>query len=391
MRPVHWIQTELARHYENLDLSQGVDLDRNGKIEGAEKTDQNGDGNVDSAEWQKFVGDNKAALEKLGGFFKTYYSAGTAFKPDNPIHDLLAIESELASPDEVDKVYEMMEKILHIVEPKIKSIHVPESNIAYYTSYDMPMCWNPYAMMLISVYDSINEVGIEINEQTDASFINNINDTVLDCDSSSLVVLAIAHELNWPVYLVSAPGHVFVRWDNGTNVEFNMDERYRFDDDRYIDMFNISWHAIEQGVYMRNFENDDILSLFYSNRGIAKRQLGRYEEAIRDYDKAIELNQDHATAYNNRGMTYGMMERYEDAINDFDRAIELDPNMWEAYDGRALTNRKLGSYKEAFRDRKRALEINPSLSCLCNTVGTTGNSSPSDPSLLSLLLTVIFE
>ncbi len=62
MRPIHWIETELSRHFEDLDLSQGVDLDRNGTIEGPERIDRDSDGEVDPAEWRKFMGNNKAAL-----------------------------------------------------------------------------------------------------------------------------------------------------------------------------------------------------------------------------------------------------------------------------------------------------------------------------------------
>jgi hypothetical protein len=117
MRPVHWIETELSKHFENLDLSRGADLDRNGTIEGSERTDRNGDGNVDSAEWQKFTGDNRAALEKLGGHFKAYYSAGTDFKADNPIHDLLAIESAIAPREDVENTYK---KILEDMRRQLK-------------------------------------------------------------------------------------------------------------------------------------------------------------------------------------------------------------------------------------------------------------------------------
>jgi len=39
----------------------------------------------------------------------------------------------------------------------------------------------------------------------------------------------------------------------------------------------------------------------YYNRGIAKRNAGFAEEAIADYDIAIQLNPDDYFSYNNRG------------------------------------------------------------------------------------------
>ncbi|MFA4974410.1 MAG: tetratricopeptide repeat protein [bacterium] len=372
MRPVHWIETELSRHFEDLDLTRGADLDRNGKIEGSERTDQNSDGEVDSAEWQKFTGDNKAALEKLGGHFKTYYSAGTAFKPDNPIHDLISIESELVSPEDVKKAYGKAEEILHIVQEYLASEELPKKK-------------------LILPYGGMERVGIEFKNQSDSGFINNINRNVLDCDTSSFVALAIAHELNWPVFLVPAPDHIFVRWDDGKEDRYNMDGGLSVDDPVYSVVYNISQDALDQGVYMQNMKPDDILSLFYSNRAAVKSDRGMYEDALKDNDKAIELNPNSAIDYNNRGDAKFRLKRYKEALADFEKALKLDPNFAEAYYNRANTERKLGKYKEAIKDRQRALELNPSLSCLCDTVGSTGSASPSNPSLLSLLLTVIFD
>ena len=41
----------------------------------------------------------------------------------------------------------------------------------------------------------------------------------------------------------------------------------------------------------------------YLNRGIEKADLGVYEEAIANYDKAIEIEPNLAEAYNKRGMS----------------------------------------------------------------------------------------
>ncbi len=62
--------------------------------------------------------------------------------------------------------------------------------------------------------------------------------------------------------------------------------------------------------------------------------MGRNEEAIKDYDKAIELNPQYAKAYNNRGKAKAKLGRNEEAIKDYDKAIELNPQLAEAYNNR---------------------------------------------------------
>ena len=59
----------------------------------------------------------------------------------------------------------------------------------------------------------------------------------------------------------------------------------------------------------------------YNNRGIAKNNLGRHEEAIADYDEAIRLKPDYTMAYNNRGKTNALLNRTDEARQDFETAI----------------------------------------------------------------------
>ena len=62
--------------------------------------------------------------------------------------------------------------------------------------------------------------------------------------------------------------------------------------------------------------------------------LGRYDDAIVDYDKAIHLKPDDATTYSNRGTAKGMLGRYDDAIADFDKALRLKPDDAATYSNR---------------------------------------------------------
>ena len=53
--------------------------------------------------------------------------------------------------------------------------------------------------------------------------------------------------------------------------------------------------------------------------------MGRYDEALADFTRAIELDPEDAWTIASRGETYRLMGRYDEALADFTRAIELDP------------------------------------------------------------------
>ncbi len=63
----------------------------------------------------------------------------------------------------------------------------------------------------------------------------------------------------------------------------------------------------------------------YYNKGVALSNKGKVDEAIAQYDKAIEIDQNYTKAYNNRGNAYLDKKQYDMAIADYNKAIALDP------------------------------------------------------------------
>ena len=64
---------------------------------------------------------------------------------------------------------------------------------------------------------------------------------------------------------------------------------------------------------------------WHVTKGTALYYLGKYEEAIATYDKAIEIDPQYADAWNNKGSALGCLGKYEEAIAAYDKAIEIDP------------------------------------------------------------------
>src|SRR5262249_10904011 len=85
----------------------------------------------------------------------------------------------------------------------------------------------------------------------------------------------------------------------------------------------------------------------------------KYEEALADFNRAIESDEKDAWAMGNRGETYQLMEKYEEALADFNRAIELDEKDAWAMGNRGLTYQLMGKYEEALVDFDRAIGLDP--------------------------------
>jgi tetratricopeptide (TPR) repeat protein len=95
------------------------------------------------------------------------------------------------------------------------------------------------------------------------------------------------------------------------------------------------------------------------NRGLDSIYSGKYQQAINDFNKVIEIYPNFAAAYNYRGAAHYKIENHQQAINDFSKAIEIDPKLAEAYFGRGNVFFKLGSYQQSINDYNKALELNP--------------------------------
>jgi len=95
----------------------------------------------------------------------------------------------------------------------------------------------------------------------------------------------------------------------------------------------------------------------YISEGNLHYNLQQYEQAIQNYNKALELKPDFPKALYNRGIAYRYVGQYERAIQDYDKALELRPDYPEALVNRGLAYIHLGQYEQAIQDFNRAVEL----------------------------------
>ncbi len=119
----------------------------------------------------------------------------------------------------------------------------------------------------------------------------------------------------------------------------------------------------------KNTAEDYIDANSYYNRGWAMYKLGRYEEAIKDYDQAIRINPNNDACYNSRGWTKYLMRNYNEAVEDCSCAIRLNPKSPYAYDSRGHARLSLNQFEAAIADFNSSIsyssakdDIVPSLS-----------------------------
>ena len=97
----------------------------------------------------------------------------------------------------------------------------------------------------------------------------------------------------------------------------------------------------------------------YISRGNAKFYLGQYAASTADFDNAIQLKPDDANAYIARGAAKGALGQCAAAIADFDNAIQLKPDYASTYYFRALMQTSLGQYAAAITDFDNAIKLKP--------------------------------
>jgi tetratricopeptide (TPR) repeat protein len=59
-----------------------------------------------------------------------------------------------------------------------------------------------------------------------------------------------------------------------------------------------------------------------------------FDEAIKAFDKAIEINPQYEKAWTGKGTAFALLRDYDDAIRAYDKAIEIDPQSTMAWENK---------------------------------------------------------
>lgn len=121
--------------------------------------------------------------------------------------------------------------------------------------------------------------------------------------------------------------------------------------------FNKALEIKKETEIDENFDYWKGMNYFY--RAISKEKLNDTKGAFEDYSKAIEINPKSNNVYKHRGLLYFETKKYNEAISDFNKLIELSSSDSYSYKKIGDSNTFLGKYKEAIENYDNALKLDP--------------------------------
>ena len=105
-------------------------------------------------------------------------------------------------------------------------------------------------------------------------------------------------------------------------------------------------------------ELTDNIAHIWAIRGECKNHLGEYESSLDDLRHAIGLNPMDAGAYKELGSSLRNLHKFDEAIKNYSKAIEVRPDYAQAFNGRALCyDDGIKDFEKALSDYSKSIEL----------------------------------
>ena len=94
-------------------------------------------------------------------------------------------------------------------------------------------------------------------------------------------------------------------------------DAYRFQQSGEIEKAIKKWHSLANVV---EGVNNNLAAAAWFSAGYLQRQQGEHERAISNFNKSLNLKQDYVEAYYNRGFAYLNIGKFKEAVDDFNKS-----------------------------------------------------------------------
>ncbi len=93
--------------------------------------------------------------------------------------------------------------------------------------------------------------------------------------------------------------------------------------------------------------------------GVAFQKPGQLEVAREQYQSALRIDSENASAHNNLAALYLAQGRWSEAASHLERAIRINPHYAKAYHNLGVAYTKQSKWTEAIDSFQRAAEVDP--------------------------------
>ena len=115
-----------------------------------------------------------------------------------------------------------------------------------------------------------------------------------------------------------------------------------------------------KSIFMKSWDPERmLLSFYFNNKWNSLYRIWKNNEALRMFEKAIELNSTYSVAYYSKWLLLYRLWKYQEAIKNFDKAIEFYPNYFFAYLDKWNSLLNLWKNEEAVEMYEIAINLKP--------------------------------
>jgi len=132
------------------------------------------------------------------------------------------------------------------------------------------------------------------------------------------------------------------------------------------------------GIYSDIVRQQPRFGLAWNNLGVAYREIGKPDEAISCFRRAVAFAADLAEAWNNLGVAQDEFQMIENAITSYQKAIEIQPDYASGHFNLGVSLQKLERFEEAANHYDRVLDLNPDDAAARFMLQSLGASSTPD-------------
>ena len=94
----------------------------------------------------------------------------------------------------------------------------------------------------------------------------------------------------------------------------------------------------------------------YNNKGLILDELEYYEEAIKNFNKGIQIAKNIDYLYTNKGISLSNLGKFKQAIFNFDKSLKIEKN-FDAYFNKAINLKYLNRYEDSISFYKKSLTL----------------------------------